>query len=723
MPLGIFAHELYKALGLPDGASLGAVRRAYRHQAMKYHPDKNQTAEASDKMAQINHAYAILNDPERKAQYDQTFGFRSVPDTDADECASPRPPSPALSTSSRCSSVASDRSRDSRGSPIPMTPRSRSRQRPQSARPHRTSNSRSYSVGVEGNRSRNAGFATPDPYTRQMESARDTHYSFPTTGSHLRYPTPTYVHVRSATPTYPASYVFSDFEHEHPRAEPPKNVLPTQQASRFQSQNGGPSARRNTASPYASNATPAAPVAAATTYTYKYTPTPNSAPSGAGATVITSRTTTTTLSRQGFSPLLANVHKLLQMETAVRALLKEGEQSSRSSLFKVFHVNTMAVLLVRCEADEAQGRDAITLEASRACSAILAAEAQFRRTRSHVIPAAVHRFGAAGELLAASLKAEEPRRIRIAAAHADNFPRIARETTPPQVRPATVVAAPLIPTASGGISHRRAEVRSARDPPLTERDGRGVSILQNGSAHHATEEIPEAVQQARAAVRQFCLAFSHINPHIFLADPADTTYVYGPPNSVLGDHVAPFAACPITGSRIEIPVRGRHCKHLRCFDLRSFLFVHDPHNIPDDATDNGVVCVPSWPCPFCNQPIRSCDLVVDLGVADALSGVATVSGINRAVAIFPPGVRALLNFNRASVTNAPENFAPEERKRLQQERPRHLHTDQLLENQEEKSQAAHRQILLECRQRGDRLGAALFVQRFCSHSPKCSAED
>ena len=64
--------DYYKDLGLEKGASDDQIKRAYRKLAMKYHPDKNQgNKEAEEKFKQINEAYQVLSDPEKKARYDQ----------------------------------------------------------------------------------------------------------------------------------------------------------------------------------------------------------------------------------------------------------------------------------------------------------------------------------------------------------------------------------------------------------------------------------------------------------------------------------------------------------------------------------------------------------------------------------------------------------------------------------------------------------------------------
>lgn len=66
--------DYYAVLGLEKGASDDDIKKAFRKLAIKYHPDKNQgNAEAEEKFKEINEAYQVLSDPQRKAQYDQ-FG-------------------------------------------------------------------------------------------------------------------------------------------------------------------------------------------------------------------------------------------------------------------------------------------------------------------------------------------------------------------------------------------------------------------------------------------------------------------------------------------------------------------------------------------------------------------------------------------------------------------------------------------------------------------------
>lgn len=66
--------DYYEVLGLQKGASEDEIKKAFRKLAIKYHPDKNQgDKESEEKFKEINEAYQVLSDPQKKAQYDQ-FG-------------------------------------------------------------------------------------------------------------------------------------------------------------------------------------------------------------------------------------------------------------------------------------------------------------------------------------------------------------------------------------------------------------------------------------------------------------------------------------------------------------------------------------------------------------------------------------------------------------------------------------------------------------------------
>ena len=64
--------DYYEVLGLQKGASENDIKRAYKRLASKHHPDKNQgSKEAEEKFKEINEAYEVLGDDQKRAAYDQ----------------------------------------------------------------------------------------------------------------------------------------------------------------------------------------------------------------------------------------------------------------------------------------------------------------------------------------------------------------------------------------------------------------------------------------------------------------------------------------------------------------------------------------------------------------------------------------------------------------------------------------------------------------------------
>ncbi|XP_016307138.1 dnaJ homolog subfamily B member 1-like [Sinocyclocheilus anshuiensis] len=63
--------DYYRILGLAKGASDEEIKKAYRKQALRFHPDKNKSAGAEDKFKEIAEAYDVLSDAKKKDIYDR----------------------------------------------------------------------------------------------------------------------------------------------------------------------------------------------------------------------------------------------------------------------------------------------------------------------------------------------------------------------------------------------------------------------------------------------------------------------------------------------------------------------------------------------------------------------------------------------------------------------------------------------------------------------------
>lgn len=63
--------DYYKILGVERDASEAEIKRAYRSLALKYHPDKNPSSDATTRFKEINEAYEVLGDPQKRSKYDQ----------------------------------------------------------------------------------------------------------------------------------------------------------------------------------------------------------------------------------------------------------------------------------------------------------------------------------------------------------------------------------------------------------------------------------------------------------------------------------------------------------------------------------------------------------------------------------------------------------------------------------------------------------------------------
>src|SRR5581483_1401829 len=69
--------DYYDVLGVPRNAGADEIKKAFRRLAMQYHPDRNKEPGAEARFKEVNEAYEVLSDPERRAMYDR-FGHAAA---------------------------------------------------------------------------------------------------------------------------------------------------------------------------------------------------------------------------------------------------------------------------------------------------------------------------------------------------------------------------------------------------------------------------------------------------------------------------------------------------------------------------------------------------------------------------------------------------------------------------------------------------------------------
>jgi hypothetical protein len=85
-PAALTGPTLYQQLQLDPSAEPDVIEAAYKRLALRYHPDRDRSPEAGQRMQVINEARRVLIDPELREQYDRSIGLIRTP------TPSPRPP-------------------------------------------------------------------------------------------------------------------------------------------------------------------------------------------------------------------------------------------------------------------------------------------------------------------------------------------------------------------------------------------------------------------------------------------------------------------------------------------------------------------------------------------------------------------------------------------------------------------------------------------------------
>ena len=103
--------DYYEILQVSPSAHPDVIQAAYRRLALLYHPDRNPSEDAVRIMAQLNEAYAVLSDPEQRAQYDRQRGTQP---------ADAAPKGPTADSPSASTTAGRGRAQARRAGPAPL---------------------------------------------------------------------------------------------------------------------------------------------------------------------------------------------------------------------------------------------------------------------------------------------------------------------------------------------------------------------------------------------------------------------------------------------------------------------------------------------------------------------------------------------------------------------------------------------------------------------------
>ncbi len=81
--------DYYDILGVGKNASIEEIKKAYRKLALEWHPDRNKSPQATEKFKEINEAYEVLSNPQKRQAYDQFGHAAFTPGGGAEYCGWP----------------------------------------------------------------------------------------------------------------------------------------------------------------------------------------------------------------------------------------------------------------------------------------------------------------------------------------------------------------------------------------------------------------------------------------------------------------------------------------------------------------------------------------------------------------------------------------------------------------------------------------------------------